>query len=99
MALSKAQMLGRHLQKLVVSEETQRLLQAQPAGRGQAYRDIRGRRTNVGLLLLPADIDPYVARTLLDADDHPLVHRLPRLDECGAALLRAGQPEGERGAW
>src|SRR4029077_4458902 len=52
---------------------------------------------DVGLLLLPANIDPDVARPLLDADDHPLVHRLARLDEGGAALLRAGEPKREGG--
>src|SRR3979409_376895 len=97
-AFAQAQVLRRHLQQLVVSQEVQRLLEAQLRGRGQPHRDVGCRRADVGLLLLPADVDPDVAWPLLNADDHPLVHRLPRLDEGGTSLLCTGQPESERGA-
>src|SRR5216683_2139939 len=97
-AFPQPQVLRSHLQELVVSEEVERLFEAQLAGRSQPHRDVRGGRPDVGLLLLPADIDPDVAWSLLDADDHPLVHCLAGLDEGGAALLRPGQPESQGGA-
>ena len=96
--LAKPQVLRRDLEQLVVREEVERLLQAQPRGRRQPDRDVRGRRADVRLLLLAADVDPDVARPLLDADDHALVHLFARLDEGRAALLRARQPEGQRRA-
>src|SRR5260370_1875237 len=92
-SLAQPQVLRRHLQELVVSKEVERLLEAQLAGRRKPHRDVRGRRPDVDLLLLTADVDPDVAWPLLDADDHPLVHRLARLDAGRAALLRAGQPD------
>src|SRR5258708_15629390 len=93
---SKPQMLRRHLEELVVPEEVQRLFQAQSRSRRQPNRDVRRGRADVRLLLLAANIDPYVPLPLLDADDHALVHLFARLDEGGAALLRARQPEGQR---
>jgi len=91
-------MLRRHLQELVLSQEVEGLLEAQLAGGRQPHGDVRRRRSDVGLLLLATHVDADVTGPFLDADDHPLVDRLARLDECGAALLRAGQPECERGA-
>src|SRR5438132_2737450 len=98
MALAQPEMLWGHLQQFVLSQEIKGLLEAQLARRGQPHRDVRGRRPDVRLLLLAAHVDPDVARTFLDADDHPLVHRLPRLDEGGTTLLRTGKPERNRGA-
>src|SRR5437879_3254679 len=43
MPLSKPQMLGRDLQKLIVSEEIEGLLEAEAARRGQPNRDVRCR--------------------------------------------------------
>src|SRR5579859_3354079 len=91
-------MLGRDLEQLVVAEEVERLLEALPARRGEADGNVGRRGADVGLLLLPADVDPNVSRALLDADDHAFVHLLPRLDEGRAALLCGGQPEGKRRA-
>src|SRR6267378_6318443 len=95
MALAKAKMLRGDLEQLVIGKEVQRLLQAWSRGRRQPHRDIGSRRPDVGLLLLPADIDADVPRALLDADDHPLIDGFARLDEGGAAFLRAGQPESK----
>src|SRR5713226_1490215 len=61
MPLSKPQTLGGDLQKLVVGEEIQGLLQAQPGSRGQPHRDVRGRGPDVRLLLLAAHVDPDVS--------------------------------------
>src|SRR5438094_6610243 len=94
-ALAQAQVLGRHLEQLVLGEEVQRLLEALPTRRGQPDRDVRGGRPDVRLLLLPADVDPDVSGPLLDADDHPFVDLLARLDEGRAPLLGAGQTEGQ----
>src|SRR5260370_14841462 len=86
------------LQELVLGKEIERLLEAQLIGRSQPRGDVGGRRPDVGLLLLTAHVDAYVARPLLDADDHPLVNGFAGLDEGGASLLGAGQSERERGA-
>src|SRR5438309_10171306 len=98
MALAQPEMLWGHLQELVLSQEIKGLLEAQLARRGQPHRDVRGRRPDVRLLLLAAHVDPDVAWAFLDAYDHPLVHRLPRLDEGGSPLLRASKAERKRGA-
>src|SRR5713226_131215 len=97
-ALAQPEMQWSYFQELVLSKEVERLLEAQLVGRSQAHRDVGGRRPDVGLLLLAAHVDANVARPLLDADDHPLVNGLSRLNEGGATLLSAGQPERERGA-
>src|SRR5438093_12762039 len=94
--LAQPQVLGGHLQQLVVRQEVERLFEALPARRGQPDRDVRGGRPDVRLLLLPADVDPDVSGPLLDADDHPFVDLLARLDEGRAPLLGAGQTEGQR---
>src|SRR5258708_40235317 len=93
---SKPQMLRRDLEELVVPEEVQGLFQAQSRSRSQPHGDVGRGRAYVRLLLLAADIDPDVPRPLLDADDHAFVHLFAGLDESGAALLRARQPEGQR---
>src|SRR6266702_6304590 len=97
-ALPQPKVLRGHLQKLVVGQEVERLLQAQACGRRQPHRDVGGRRAHVRLLLLPAHVDADVAGPLLEADDHPLVDLLARLDERDAPLLGGGQPVGQRGA-
>src|SRR5256885_9181573 len=94
-ALAQAQVLRGHLEQFVVGQEVQGLLQALPAGRGQAHGDVRGGRADVGLLLLAANIDADVSRPLLDAHDHPLVDLLTGHDERRAPLLRRRQPERE----
>src|SRR5690349_5009992 len=65
--LAQAQVLGRDLEQLVVGEEVERLLQAQFRGGGEPHRDVGSRRADVRLLLLPADVDPDVARASLHA--------------------------------
>src|SRR5260370_15106144 len=87
-----------YLLELVLGKVVERLLEAQIVGGSQPHGDVGGRRPDVGLLLLRAYVDANVARPLLDADDHPLVNGLSRLDEGGTALLSAGQTERERGA-
>src|SRR5262249_59957835 len=66
--------------------------------RRQPDGDVGRLRPDVGLLLLPADVDPDVAGPLLEPNDHPLVHLLARLDEGDPTLLGAGQAISQRGA-
>src|SRR5207302_2287866 len=95
-ALAESQVLRRDLEQLVVGEEVQRLLEAQLRGGREPDGDVRCGRTNVGLLLLAADVDADVARPLLDPNDHPLVDLLPWFDESGPPLLRARQTKRQR---
>src|SRR5260370_15060210 len=98
-ALAQPQVLRGHLEELVVGEEIEGLLEAQPGCRREADRHVGGRRADVRLLLLAAHVHADVAGPLLDPHDHPLVDLFAGLDECRPPLLRPGQPIRERRSW
>mmetsp|Transcript_6683 Transcript_6683/g.14005 ORF Transcript_6683/g.14005 Transcript_6683/m.14005 type:complete len:319 (+) Transcript_6683:212-1168(+) len=74
------------------------VLDAGVEGHLDGGRDARGDalvgRSHVGELLGLADVDLEVAGALVDADDHALVHVLPRLHHQLPPILRALQSEG-----
>ena len=88
--LPEPEVLGRDFEQLIFGKKVERLLQALLRRRRETHRDVGRLGAYVRLLLFSADVDPDVARPLLNTDDHALVDLFARLDEGDSALLRAG---------
>src|SRR5204863_5982925 len=73
--------LRRHLDRLVVPDELERLLERQDPRRNQSHELVGGRCAHVGqpLRLRRVHVEVFRARVL--ADDHPFVELVARLDE------------------
>src|SRR5207344_145374 len=94
--LAQADVVRRHLDALILSDELERLLEHERPLGDQPRELLRVRLAHVGELLLLRGVDVDVLGAGVLAHDHPFVHVLARPDEHGPSLLECEQRE--RGA-
>src|SRR4029453_9546615 len=94
----QADVVRRHLDRLVLTDQLERLLERERARREETHELLGGRGADVRQLLLLRRVDVQVVGPRVLADDHALVNLDPWADEELAAFLEVQESERRCGA-